>query len=136
MNNEYYTDQNGSIRRIMPKVRQSKKERIRERWEGKEDTRFNKTGRGHRSDDHEKVKDYLRKIHPETARKVQISQATGIKQDRVLIILNNLSGLQDTYTTDSVNKSDVPFLVYEEQNKITGYTQYGIYKCTETGIFQ
>ena len=91
------------------------------------------TGRGHRSSDHEFVIDYLRKIHPKTARKITISHETGIKQDRVLIILNNLSGLKDTYNTDDIQDKDFPFLVYECQEN--GYTEYGIWKDVETNIF-
>jgi hypothetical protein len=41
---QYYTDANGTIRRVIPKVRMSKKQRIRERWKGRENERFNKQG--------------------------------------------------------------------------------------------
>jgi len=89
------------------------------------------TGRGHRADDNELVKDYLRSIHPNTARKVQIAKNTGLDQARVLIILNNLSGLENTYEGGIKNDSKFSFLVYESCNKpIT----YGIFKDEETGI--
>jgi hypothetical protein len=90
------------------------------------------TGRGHRADDHKLVVDYLRSIRPKTARKITISQATGIKQDRVLIILNNLSGLQNDYK-DGMGNDEFPFLVYECQDN--GRTVYGIAKDIEEGIY-
>ena len=131
----YYTDSNGTLRRTVPKVRQSKKERIRERWAGK--VRFENdkkaTGRGNANvEEIEKVKEYLRKIHPETARKVQISQATGIKQDRVLIILNLLSGVSDDNKDDDAEFVPKDFLVMEddEENEL----RYGIFKDTKLGI--
>jgi hypothetical protein len=125
----YYTDSNGTIRRTEPKDRMSKKERIRQRWEGKE--RF-QTGRGNRAADHQLVIDYLRQIHPKTARKIAIAEATGINQARVLIILNNLSGLKDDYK-DGIEGAEFPFLVYETGTERN--TEYGIYKDAEGGIF-
>jgi len=84
-----------------------------------------KTGRGNKGDDHEQVKGLLRKVHPETLRKVEISVITGIPQDRVMIILNNLSGVNES-------EIDHDFLVYsDEENK---YTEYGIAKDKKTGI--
>ena len=105
------------------RIRMSKKERLQKRWTGKEHERF-KTGRGHRSNDHEFVIEYLRKIHPDTARKITIAEATGLKQDRVLIILNNLSGLKNDYSEGYIDNDEFPFLVYECD--VDGNTQYGI----------
>jgi len=125
---KHYIDQNGNKRR----KRQSKKERLRERWEGKEDQRFAKTGRGNCNvEEIEKVKQYLRSIHPDTARKVEISKSTGIKQDRVLIILNLLSGVSDDNKDEDAEFIPKDFLVYDcgdEEN-----TRYGIFKDTNGG---
>jgi len=77
----YYT-QNGTIRRIIPKARQSKKERLKRRWEDSDKERFPKTGRGNANiAEVELVKNYLRRIHPETARKMDIAKNTGLGQD-------------------------------------------------------
>jgi hypothetical protein len=127
---KYYQDSNGTIRREIPKIRMSKKKRLRIRWEGKE--RFPITGRGHREDDNLLVIDYLRSIHPATARKVDIAKNAGLGQDRVLIILNNLSGLKDDYSDASETK-EFPFLVYESDEG--EYTEYGIWKDEKLGIF-
>ena len=97
-----------------------------------ESLKIKKTGRGNRAGDHQLVIDYLRSIHPETARKITISQATGIKQNRVLIILNNLSGLQDTYSAEGINSENIPFLIYETGEK--RQTEYGIAKDIERGL--
>jgi hypothetical protein len=90
-----------------------------------------KTGRGNRANDHELVMDYLRKIHPETASGIMIARETGIDRSRVMIILNNLSGLKDNYAAGGTDR-EFPFLVYEQgENR---HTEYGIYRDIETGI--
>ena len=126
----YYTDSNGTLRRTVPKVRQSKKERIRERWENADRERFpndKKTGRGNANvEEIEMVKNYLRKIHPETARKVDIAKATNLGQDRVLIILNLLSGVSDDNKDDNAEFVPKDFLLYEDEDEKE--TRYGIYK--------
>jgi hypothetical protein len=89
-------------------------------------------GRGNRADDNELVIDYLRKIYPETAAGIEIAQETGIKRCRVMIILNNLSGLKDNYEKDYTD-NDFPFLIYEHgENR---HTRYGIYKDVQSGIY-
>ena len=129
MNNEYYTDQNGTLRRYTPKVRMKKKERIKKRWEGREFERFNKTGRGHTDVEAlEAVKEYLRSVHPETASAKDIGNYIGRSGPRAARIIDMLSG--------SVNQSEnskFDFLVYEEgwEKK---HTRYGIYLDHKTGI--
>ena len=129
MNNfkdKYYTDQNGNKRR----KRQSKKERLKERWLGREEERFSKTGRGNvKTDDVELVKNYLRSIHPDTARKFDIAKSTGLKQDRVLIILNLLSGVSDDDKDEDAEFVPRDFLVYDTGDEKD--TRYGIFKDKE-----
>jgi hypothetical protein len=90
------------------------------------------TGRGYRADDHQLVIDYLRSIHPKTARKVTIAKETGLRQDRVLIILNNLSGFENTHEDGIKNDGKFSFLVYEDNEG--DRTEYGIWKDVERGI--
>jgi hypothetical protein len=91
-----------------------------------------KTGRGNRANDHELVMDYLRKIHPETASGIMIARETGIDRGRVMIILNNLSGLKDNYAAGDTD-GEFPFLVYEQGED--RHTEYGISKDVENGIY-
>ena len=116
----YFTDSNGTIRRTQPKVRKSKKERLRERWEDRE--RFPvKTGRGHI--DHEKldmVKQFLRK-HREGVTAIEVGNHVGVSQARATRLLDLLSGGQD-------NESGQDFLIFvDEDNK---EPLYYIYKDT------
>jgi len=110
----------------------SKKERLRKRWEGREHERFAKTGRGNANTaEIELVKNYLRKIHPETARKMDIAKATGLGQDRVLIILNLLSGVSDDNKDDDAEFVPKNFLVYDIDDEKE--CRYGIFKDNNTG---
>ena len=98
----YYTDSNGTIRRTQPKVRKSKKERLRQRWEGKE--RFIATGRGHRDTESEnKVKEYMRN-HPGGVTAIELAENVGCSPTRAARLLDNLSIIGEG------NK----FLVYED----------------------
>ena len=102
----YYTDSNGTLRRTVPKVRQSKKERLRERWSGKEQERFSKGGRGIKDDEAlEKVKQYLRN-HPDGVRAVDLANHIGTSQARAARLLDLLSG----------NSDDNSFLVYVDDD--------------------
>lgn len=92
-----------------------------------------KTGRGNRGADVQLVMDYLRSIHPATARKITIADKTGIRQDRVLIILNVLSGICDSYSYEAMEGKAFQFLVYETGDK--GKTEYGIAKDVENGLY-
>ena len=88
----YFTDANGTIRRTQPKVRKSKKERLRERWEGRE--RF-PTGRGHIDTGAlDKTKQLLRQ-HPEGVTAVQVANFVGCSQARAARLLDLLSGGQE-----------------------------------------
>ena len=85
-----------------------------------------RTGRGNvNTDEIERVKNYLRSIHPNTARKVDIAKAAGVDQARCLILLNLLSGVSDDKSTEFDSKD---FLVYEDDDG--KYLTYGIYKDT------
>ena len=105
---DYYTDQHGTLRRTVPKVRQSKKERIKQRWEGR--IRFDydkKGGRGNTDDEAiEKVKQYLRN-HPDGVRAVDLASHIGTSQARAARLLDLLSG----------NSDDNSFLVYTDEEK-------------------
>ena len=90
------------------RIRMSKKERIRQRWAGREDERFARapTGRGNiRTDEVDKVKAYMRQ-HPEGVTAVVIAKNVGCSQARARGLLDYLSG----GTVDSVN-TDNSFLV-------------------------
>jgi hypothetical protein len=110
----------------------SKKERIRERWEGKE--RFPvKTGRGNCNvGEIELVKEHLRKNHPAPCRKVDMAKSTGIGQDRILIILNLLSGVSEDNQREDADFISKDFLVYEDEDD--GVMRYGIAKDAKLSI--
>jgi hypothetical protein len=130
---KYYIDSNGTKRRSIPKIRMSKKERIRKRWEGKESERFKNTGRGNTNvEEIERVKDFLRSIHPETARKFDIAKATGLGQDRILIIINLLSGVSEDKKEEDAEFVPKDFLVFDEDDEKD--THYGIWKDIKLGI--
>ena len=104
---EYYTDQNGTIRRTIPRERMSKKERLHKRWEGKEPERF--TGRGHiNHDELEKVKEYMR-AHPEGVTPVVLSKHIGCTQARAARLLDLLSGSVE-------GNANSTFLVYADED--------------------
>ena len=92
-----------------------------------------KTGRGHRAGDHQLVMDYLRGIHPKTARKATIAKKCKLNQARVLIILNNLSGVSEDKDKEDAEFIPKDFLVYEEYEN--GYTRYGISVDVQEGIY-
>ena len=101
----YYEDAHGTIRRTQPKIHKSKKHRIKERWEGKEEQRFPSTGRGHIDTEAlEKTKQCLRQ-HPEGVTAVQVAEAVGVSQARAARLLDLLSGGQD-------GESGQDFLIY------------------------
>ena len=130
----YYTDTNGTIRRTAPKVRMSKKERLRLRWEGKEEQRFEKTGRGNCNvDEIERVKKYFRDTYPDKMRKMDIAKSLGINQARTLIILNLLSGVSEDKKDEGAEFVPKDFLIYEDED--SGEMRYGIYKDVEMGIY-
>lgn len=99
----YYQDANGTIRRTRPKVRKSKKERLRERWEDRE--RFPTTGRGHKDEEKlDAVKQYLRS-HREGVTAIEVGNHVGVSQARATRLLDLLSG----------NSDDNSFLVYSDE---------------------
>lgn len=100
----YYTDQYGTLRRSVPKLRQSKKERIKQRWEDSERERFPTTGRGNRDVEAEnKVKEFLRN-HDEGVTACQVANHIGVSQARAARILDNLS----------IMGEDNNFLIYSD----------------------
>jgi hypothetical protein len=110
-NVKYYKDSNGTIRRVIPRVRMSKKERIRKRWEGRENERFKNTGRGNKDDETlEKCKQFLRD-NPKGVTAIQVADYTGVTQARAARLLDLLSGGQE-------GESGRDFLVYmdDEEN--------------------
>jgi hypothetical protein len=79
------------------------------------------TGRGNIDHDQiNKTKQYLRNIHPETARIVDIAHYVDCDQLRAARLLDLLSGAEN---------ANADFLVYADDNN-----RYGIFKDTETGI--
>jgi hypothetical protein len=127
----YYKDSKGILRRSIPKVCMNKKEHIQQRWEEKEEERLKSTGRGNLANDHQLVIDYLRSIHPEKARKMDIAKSTGLGQDRILIILNNLSGVCDD-KKDEEEFVFQDFLVYEDEDEKE--TRYGIFRDKQLAV--
>jgi hypothetical protein len=106
----YYKDSNGTIRRCDHKIRMSKKERLRKRWEGRENERFPKTGRGNIDTEAlEKCKQFLRD-HPEGVTAIQIAEITGTSQARAARLFDLLSGGQD-------GESGQDFLVYVDDEE-------------------
>jgi len=125
--NDYYMDQHGIIRCAVPKVR------LKQIRADREEERSTKGGRGNVNvGEIEKVKGYLRVIHPETARKVDIAKATNLGQNRVLIILNLLSGVSDDKKDDDAEFVPKDFLLYEDIEEKE--TRYGIAKDLKLGI--
>lgn len=92
-----------------------------------------KTGRGHRAEDHHLVMDYLRRIHPKTARKMTIAKKCKLDQNRVLIILNNLSGVSEDKDKEDAEFIPKDFLIYQDDGG--EFTRYGIWKDVQEGIY-
>jgi hypothetical protein len=130
---KYCKNSKGAIRREIPKICMSKKERLRKRLEGIENERFKNTGRGNANvDEVERVKEYLRETFPKTARKMDIAKSIGLGQDRILIILNLLSGVSEDNQDNDTEFAPKDFLVYEDENGEN--TRYGIFADIKTGI--
>jgi hypothetical protein len=131
---KYHEDSKGTVRRDTRKVRMSKKERLRRRWEGRENERFPiKTGRGNVViEDVEKVKEYLRGIFPGKARQMDIAICTGIEESRVLGILNLLSGVSEDKKDDGSEFMPKDFLIFQDDEGRD--TRFGIWKDAKTGI--
>jgi len=92
-----------------------------------------KTGRGNTNNEEiELVKNYLRNIHPESARRVDIAKSTGLGQDRVLIILNLLSGVCEDEKGNDAEFIPKDFLVFEDTDEKE--TRYAIFKDIENKI--
>jgi len=113
---KYYTDQNDTIRRGEPRVRMSKKQRIKKRWEGKEEERFSKTGRGHiNHDELDKVKAYMR-AHPEGVTAIEVAKFADVSQARAARLLDLLSG-----DVEDNENMETDFLIYADDENPPNY---------------